>query len=174
MACLAAAAMSVQPALAQTTDCISMDEMGAGARFLMPVLVQGVASKCVPVLGPGSYLATTSEVLTQRFAPLDGDDAKLAALIEKVDKDGAMKGLDIPTIKAVSRVKIPEAVIRDLKPNSCPTIDKILALLDPLPSENMISIVTLIAREVETDNKRKAALKDKGAPAQKTQFCPAE
>lgn len=166
---LALAAVTVQPALAAPNRCVTAAEFHAGARFVMPILIDGAAKKCQPTLGNGSYLATRGPALAQRYASLAGDDGVITALVGKLDPKGDMKGLDAAALKAFATVAVAKGMGDDLKPDICPTIDKVLALLDPMPAENTIGLVEVILRRVDADNARKAA--KTGGPAKRV-LCP--
>lgn len=157
LAGVAATMVAAQPAMAQQAGCISADEMNAAARFLVPTLVDGVTKKCTPVLGPESYLSTQGDAFSQRFMPQKGDDALLASLLPKLDKKGTMKGVDIAMLKAVAGVEIAKGMAKDLKPDACAPIDKVLKLMDPLPPENLVGLIAVILQQVEQDKKRKSS-----------------
>ncbi len=162
-ASLALAAIVVQPALAAPMQCATSAEFHAGARFVMPILIDGASRKCQPALGNGSYLATKGPALSQRFAAMPGDDSSITALVGKLDPKGDLKGLDTAALKAFATVAVSKGMGDDLKPSICPTIDKVLALLDPMPAENTISLVEVILRKVDDDNVSKAAKTGKPA-----------
>ena len=166
---LALAAVTVQPAWAAPNRCFTAAEFHAGARFVMPILIDGAAKKCQPTLGNGSYLATRGPALAQRFASLAGDDGVITALVGKLDPKGDMKGLDAAALKAFATVAVAKGMGDDLKPDICPTIDKVLALLDPMPAQNTIGLVEVILRRVDADNAKKAART--GGPAKRF-LCP--
>jgi hypothetical protein len=153
---LALAAVVVQPALAAPMQCATGAEFHAGARFVMPILIDGATKKCQPLLGSGSYLATKGPALAQRYAALPGDDSTITALVGKLDPKGDMKGLDAAALKGFATVAVAKGMGDDLKPSICPTIDKVLALLDPLPAENTIGLIEVILRQVDDDNVKKA------------------
>ena len=168
-ASLALAAVMVQPGLAAPMQCVTGAEFHAGARFVMPILIDGAAKKCQPTLGNGSYLATKSSALAQRFAAMAGDDSTITALVAKLDPKGDMKGLDAAALKGFVTVAVAKGMGSDLKPDICQAIDKVLALLDPLPAKNTIGLVEVILRQVDGDNAKKAART--GKPAKST-LCP--
>lgn len=166
---LALVAVTVQPALAAPAQCVTAAEFRAGARFVMPILIEGAAKKCQPTLGNGSYLATKGPALEQRFAAQAGDDGVITALVAKLAPKGEMKGLDAGALKAFATVAVAKGMGDDLKPEICPTIDKVLALLDPMPAENTIGLVEVILRQVDADKAKKAA--KTGGPAKRV-LCP--
>ena len=168
-ASLALAAIVAQPALAAPMQCATSAEFHAGARFVMPILIEGASKKCQPTLGNGSYLVAKGPTLSQRFAALPGDDSTITTLVGKLDTKGDLKGLDAAALKAFATVAVSKGMGDDLKPSICPTIDKVLALLDPMPAENTIGVVEVILRQVDEDNAKKAA--KTGKPAKRI-LCP--
>ena len=156
-ASLALTAITVQPVLAAPTQCVTGAEFHAGVRFVMPILIVGVAKKCQPKLGNASYLATRGTALAQRYTAQAGDDSAVTGLVAKLDTKGDMKGLDAGALKGFVTVAVAKGLGDDLKPDTCPTIDKALALLDPLPAENTIGLVEVILRQIDADNAKKAA-----------------
>ena len=168
-ASLALAAVVVQPALAAPTQCITATEFHAGARFIMPILIDAVAKRCSPTLGDKSYLSTTGSNLVQRYAAQTGDEIAVSSLVGKIDEKHDMKGLDAADLKAFASVAVAKGLGDELKPETCPTIDKVLALLDPMPADNTIGLVEVILRQVDADDAKKAARL--GRPA-KHLLCP--
>lgn len=164
-ASLALAAIVVQPAMAAPMQCATGAEFHAGARFVMPILIAGAAKKCRPTLGSASYLLAKGPALSQRFAAMPGDDSTITALVVKLDPKGDMKGLDADALKAFATIAVAKGMGDDLKPSICPTIDKVLALLDPMPAENTIGLVEVILRQVDDDNVKKA--EKTGKPAKR-------
>ena len=160
---LALMAITAQPVLAAPMQCVTGAEFHAGARFVMPILIDGAAKRCKPTLGDGSYLATKGAGLAQRFASKGGDDGAITALVAKIDPKGDMKGLDAADLKGFVTIAVAKGMADDLKPDACKTIDQVLALLDPLPAENAISLVEVILRQVDADNAKKAAKAGKPA-----------
>lgn len=162
-ASFALAATTIQPVLAAPAQCLTGAEFHASARFVMPILIDGVAKKCQPVLGTGSYLATKGNTLAQRYAAQAGDESTVAGLVAKLDTKGDMKGLDASGLKAFATVAVAKGMGDMLKPDTCTTIDKVLTQLDPLPAENTISLVEVILRQIDSDDAKKAAKSGKPA-----------
>ena len=159
-----------QPVLAQSAQCINSSELRAGMRFAMPTVIGAVSKQCKPLLPANAYLITKGQALSQRYAAIDGDDALLSTLIAKVDRKGDFKGLDISMLKPLFVGVIGKELATDIKPNSCPLINKVLEQLDPLPAENMINLIEVVMREYDADAARKAA--KNGHPDHKAVMCP--
>jgi len=166
---LTLAAMTIQPALAAPAGCLTSAELRAGARFVLPILIDGVIKKCTPTLASGSYLAIKGAELSKRYAALPGDDSVVATLVAKMDTKGELADLDPAALRAFATVAVTKGMAKDLKPEICPTIDKALELIDPLPAENTVGLFELVMRQVDAD-KAKAAVRA-GQPV-KQLLCP--
>jgi hypothetical protein len=170
VAFVAIAATAAQPVMAQTTPCVTSVELRAGGRFLLPLLIEAADSRCRDTLGDKAYLSTHAGALAQRYAAQSGDDAAVTALVGKIDSKHEMKGLNLAELKAFAVAMVGKGMSTDLKPAACRKIDKVMAVLDPLPADNMISLLEIFIREVSEGNARKAA--QRGAPLPKLSLCP--
>jgi len=155
-ATLALAAMTIQPVLAAPAKCIGTAEIQAAAHFLVPIAVNVVSTKCVPMLTTTSYLATKGPDLVKRYEALPADDSAVPPLVEKFDTKGDLKGMTADELRVFVKVGMAKELGKDLKPELCRKIDKVLALLDPLPAENTAALLEFVVREFEADEARKA------------------
>lgn len=179
LAIAGATAMTIQPALAQSAanDCMTSAEAQAGIRALFPILIEGTADGCQQFLPADAYLTASAKALAGRYAPDPDDDARLQSIVQHFDKKGELKGLSVNSLKSVFGDKLKEEMTKDLNPQLCSTISKAMALLDPLPAENMIGLIELIAREIDLSDARKEARIKKsrtgsGSAELKTDLCP--
>lgn len=174
-----AAAMTVQPALAQSVanDCLTSADAQAGIRAMFPLLIEGASDGCQQFLPADAYLTTSAKALAGRYTPGPEDDARLQTIVQHYDKKGELKGLSVKSLKAVFGDKLKEEMTKDLNPQICSTVNKAMALLDPLPADNMIGLIELIAREIDLSDARKEARIKKtragaGNAELKTDLCP--
>ena len=170
IAALALSAMVAQPALAQSAPCVTSSELHAGVRFVMPILIGAVAKRCGPTLGSQSYLASHGAALAQRYVAQPGDDEVIASLAAKLDDKAIFAKLNADERKAFVIALVGKGVGDDLKPKTCPKIDQVLALLDPMPADNTIGLLEVLLRTMSDDSARKAAQQGKLTP--KLSFCP--
>ena len=156
-------ALTVQPLAAQSV-CVTPAEMRAGLVFIMPTLIEGVQGKCKSSLPDTAYLISSGTELPTRYGKGDVQDtAALTSLLKKVDNDGKMAGLPLEALTPMIAAMATSAITKDIKPETCPMIDKVFALLDPMPRENMYGLVELfVGTMTKADAKKRVA---KGKPA---------
>jgi hypothetical protein len=161
---VAAMAMSLAQvagaAAAPLTACITSTELRAGMAYLVPAMIRGVREKCTSVLSRDAYLNKHGDELITRFQASRMTDAKaLQSLVGKIQPNsdvpasanGAMADVIAATLVAKMQVT--------MKPTTCPGIDKTLALLDPLPAENVVGLFELIGTAVTKDDAKKSQAK---------------
>ncbi|WP_421837231.1 hypothetical protein [Novosphingobium sp.] len=169
-ATLALAAMTMQPVLAAPEKCITGAEMRVAARFVMPILINGVSTKCAPVLGNGSYLATKGPDLLKRYEALPGDESAVPAIVERFDTKGELSGMSAAELRVFLKVGLFKAMGKDLTPEVCGKVDRVLTILDPLPAENTVALFEFVFREVEASDAKKA---QRAGRAFESKICPA-
>ncbi|AYJ85662.1 hypothetical protein D3Y57_06365 [Sphingomonas paeninsulae] len=159
-----AMAMSlVQAAGAATTPsavCITSTELRAGMAYLVPAMIRGVREKCTTILPRDAYLNKHGDELITRFQASRMTDTKaLQSLVGKIqpnpDVPASANGAMADVIAATLVAKMQATI----KPTTCPGIDKTLALLDPLPAENVVGLFELIGSAVTKDDARKSKAK---------------
>ena len=156
VATLALSAMTIQPVMAAPAKCVGSSDLRAAAHFLVPIAVNVVSTKCLPMLGGTSYLATKGPELAKRYEALPGEDSVVTTLVEKFDSKGDMKGMTAEEVLVFIKVGFSKLLGKDLKPEMCRKIDKVLTIFDPLPAENTAALLEFIIREVEAGDARKA------------------
>ena len=169
-ACAALAAMTVQPVLAEPAACISSADMRAAAHLMMPILITGVSTKCGPSLPADSYLATKAPDLAKRYEALPGDDSVATRLVKRFDDKGELDGMTPDELRVFLKVGLAKEMGKDLTPETCRKVDKVLAILDPMPAENTVALLELVVRQMEAGDAKKA--KRAGRPFE-PKICPA-
>jgi hypothetical protein len=138
-------------AVAATTDaagpCVSKAEIRAGLAYMIPTLVRGLKAKCEPVLGATSYMSQHGDDLVGRFqsAPSQNEDAVMSLLTKM--SGPKPEGIDKAAFMEAFSSGIAAKMGPGIKPAACPKIDAAFAELDPLPAENMIGLIEIIATE---------------------------
>lgn len=155
-AAAALSAMTIQPVLAAPANCVTSAEVRVAARFLMPILINGVSAKCAPSLGSTSYLVSKGPDLVKRYQALPGDDSQVPAIVTKVDSKGELTGMSADELRVFIKVGLLKAMGKDLTPEICGKVDKVLGILDPLPAENTVALLEFVFREVEAGDAKKA------------------
>jgi hypothetical protein len=167
IAALILSAITAQPAFAAA--CVSQGEVRAGLRFLAPTMIKAVRTKCMPTLGPDAYLTTKGEALISRYqAPDSPPSPELSSLFKKIFGSDAESTLPDGFVSAVAVGALVEGVQKDLKPTICPDIDQALALIDPLPADNMVGLLELIVTRMAQDDAKKT---EKSGRAPKFTLC---
>ncbi|MBS0253937.1 MAG: hypothetical protein JSS36_01680 [Proteobacteria bacterium] len=167
---LAVTALTLQPALAAPAKCISSADLRAGAHFIMPILIDGIATKCAPALGSGSYLVSKGPDLAKRYEALPGDDSVVTSLIARLDNKGEMAGMTPAEARVFLKIGLFKAMGKDLTADICTKVDKVLSLVDPMPAENTVGLVEFFLREEDANKARRAARLGKPFEAK---MCPA-
>jgi len=155
-ASLALVAMTAQPVMAEPAKCLAGPEMRLAARFLMPILIDGVSAKCAPSLGATAYLVSKGPDLAKRYAALPGDDSAIPPIVARLDTKGDLSGMSPDELRVFIKVGLLKAIGKDLTPETCGKVDKVLAILDPLPAENTVALIEFILRQVEAGDAKKA------------------
>lgn len=155
-------AISVQPLAAQS-NCVTKPEMRAGLTFIMPTLIDSVRTKCAETLPKTAYLISKGSELSARYGKGEAPDATaLASLLKKFDTEGKMEGLSFELVTPIVSAMTTSVITKDIKPETCPTIDSAFSLLDPMPRENMFGLIELfVSTMMKSDAKKRVA---KGKP----------
>jgi hypothetical protein len=168
---LTLSAILSQSALAATTPaCITTGEMRAGITFLVPTLIKAVKMKCATVLPGNAYLMTQGEALAARYhAPSSTTSPEFKSLVAKIA--GSTELPELPGIKVedIASAAILGGIQKDLKPAMCPDIDVAMALVDPLPADNMIGLLAFIGTKIVQEDANKKA---KAGKTPKFALCP--
>ena len=172
---IAAAALAMQSAFAQTTsapNCITPRDAQALISFALPEVINGVVAKCAPLNGPSSFLAASGNALAERYRTASEAAWPLAKpVIRRLA--GTRAGLiDLPpaeSLKAFSAKFASTAVVREIKPELCGDIDRVMRVVAPLPPENMSMLVGIML-EILSRPTAQAAIASRKMPLN---LCPA-
>jgi len=142
------AALLPAQALAQSPrPCLTPKEGQALISFALPDVIIGITSKCAPVTGPSSFLATSGRALasTYRSASNAAWPTARPAILKQVGEGGDLLGL-MPdeAFKSFAGAFATTAVLKELRPERCTDIDRVLMATSPLPPENMSMLVGIM------------------------------
>jgi hypothetical protein len=142
IAAFALLAPTTQPAAAP--PCIHPAEVEHAIKFAMPVVFEGLAEHCQASLPASAYLLTGGADLSKRLAAertahWEGMRAAFVR-IAGAEKAGMFSA---DTVSSMARDLIRAEGAKDLTAENCSTLDRALALLAPLPPENLAGLVTL-------------------------------
>lgn len=159
---LAIAALLAAPATVRAQECIPPQQVGDAAVVAAPFLIDSVVSACKAHLPAGSFINSGAAGFSERLKTEGAPRVDSAIGIFRM-----VAGKDMPEIEdrqALLNVMGGMAqgmLAKEIKPESCPGLDGIVAALAPLPTENIAllgtSAATLIAVEEEKKAARRAA-----------------
>jgi hypothetical protein len=147
-------------------------EAQAVVTFTLPDTISGLASKCGPVLGSGSYLAQSGNDIAARYRPAASASWPQArTAIRKIAGDNAalVDLMSDEALKSISAGLATTAVLKQIDPSSCSDVDRILRAVAPLPPENMSMLVGILL-EISSRPKAQAAVAKAKSPFN---ICPA-
>ena len=155
LAALALAAVS-QPASAQDLPQMSEAEVNAVALYAMPHAFRALQARCATQLPGGAYIRTRGDVLGSRLdqASRGRFPAARAALTRMVTAQNpqmaALLGqLPAENIEPLARELIAGKVQSEVQLTDCARYDRVLELLDPLPPENLASLMGVLVIEAQ-------------------------
>lgn len=163
----AAAAQNVTKEASRATTCITEAEAEAITLALVPSVLRQVTDICARTLPPGAFMRVGSREMLGRYdaagaAAMPAAGAAMARVMGPQAESLADSGLLAPMMAGM----IGPVIAAEVKPESCPAVDRVLADLAPLPPANAASLlVTLLEFGA-------AARKERGKPLP-FEFCPA-
>jgi hypothetical protein len=151
--------LATSTAQAATPSCVTPLEMRTGIAFMVPTMLKGLRAKCAAVLPRNAYLTQNGEALGNRFKSADfTNDEALQSLIGKILPDAELPKAAKASAAVMFAETMSDQIQKDIKLETCPTIDKTLALLDPLPAANVVGIFQLIGTElIQSDSRKRKA-----------------
>lgn len=146
-------APTTQASTVPAPPCILPAEVEHATLFALPSVLDGLGEMCRPSLPASAYLLTGGAQLSQRVAAqrnVHWDAAKTAILRLAGDDKAAMLNSD--TAALLLRDLIRGQAGTKLTRENCATVDRALALLAPLPPENLAGLVSLFAQASMTSD----------------------
>ena len=135
-------------ALAQSTrPCLTPKEGQALITFAFPDVVTGITDKCAPVAGPASFLATSGRALASTYRATSNAAWPTArpAIRKLAGENGAL--LDMmpdDAFKSFAGAFAATVVVKQIAPERCNDIDRIIRATSPLPPDNMSMLVGIM------------------------------
>jgi hypothetical protein len=161
-ALLATAPVQIRPA-PPPLACITPAEVAHATLFMIPPVLDGITEQCRASLPAGSYLLTAG---AERSKLLAADrathwQAARAAIIRMIGEEKA-GAVEADTASGLIRDMVKAGGADAVKPEDCVTVDRALALLAPLPPENIAGLASLAA---ETAGRKMAEVSAAAAAA---------
>jgi hypothetical protein len=150
---LAAALLGApQAAAAAEPACLTPREYTALSTYALPSVIGGTSKACAAQLPGDAFLRRNGADLAARYAlgkPQAWPEAKGAFLKMSAERDPGAASLfaAMPddALQQIADAAFVGIVAGQVKPGSCATLDRIVALLSPLPPENTAELIALAA-----------------------------
>lgn len=135
-------------ALAQSTrPCLTPKEGQALITFALPDVVTGITDKCAPVTGSSSFLATSGRALASTYRASSNAAWPTArpAIRKLAGENGSLLDL-MPddALKSFAGAFAATLVVKQIAPERCSDIDRVLKATSPLPPDNMSMLVGIM------------------------------
>lgn len=137
---------------AAAPPCLTAREFTALSTYALPSVIGGTARACAPVLPADGYLRNHGDALAQRYAAGKAKiwpEAKAAFLkmsaASSPDTADLLGAMPDDSLQQMADAAMGGIVSGKVKPSSCATIDRMVALLAPLPAENTAELIAVLA-----------------------------
>jgi hypothetical protein len=157
-ATLAAIALLASPAVAQPR-CITGPEAESLTLVAMPDIIRETGLVCETQLPAASILRRQSSALLERYQ-IEADRAWPAAraAIVKLSDPAVDALLDSDFARPLLTTLLVPQIVGRIAPRDCGTIDRLVALLEPLPPRNTAGIVVETLRYLKSQKARGGAI----------------
>lgn len=153
------------------TDCISEKQANALFVAVLPGVVEALGTQCQAHLPSDARLLNSTETLETSYKPAseaawpNATEAFAALLGAKMPK-----GLDTGIIAPIAGAFTVAAIAEKIDTSDCPVAEKVYAALEPLPPQNIASLLVTLIQQADsrTDSKEET---DDGPPFD---ICPAQ
>jgi hypothetical protein len=143
---LLAAAVAATPVVDQEQkNCVEPEALSAAMMLAIPDVLNNAAEQCRPMLSDKAFLGTRSSALAERIKHDMGDgSAAIGALLK------GLKGINLPkSVKPEAMAPLFTAMMADeigkqigkLDARSCAGLDRLVAALEPMPTENITQLI---------------------------------
>jgi len=151
-------AAATAQAAADAQPCLTEAEAQSLITAVLPDVFQQVGRTCSNVLPENATLRGGLPPLVARYqAPADLAWPQALAAFGKIGgKD--MAGIDPRLLRPMMGPMIASAIAQDIKPRDCPTIDRAISLMSPLPPANTAGLVVLLASVAGGKDKKDSPL----------------
>jgi len=143
---LLAAAVAATPVVDQEQkSCVDPKALSAAMMLAIPDVLNNAAEQCRPMLSNNAFLGTRSAALAARIKHDVGDGSAAIGAVLK-----GLKGVDLPkSVKPEAVAPLFTAMVADqigkeigkLDARSCAGLDRLLAAIEPMPTENITQLI---------------------------------
>lgn len=150
---LAAALLTLpQVAAAAEPPCLTPGEVTALATYALPSLIGSAARTCSATLPADAWLPAHGNELAERYGagktrawpPAKAAFLRLSAATNP-EAANLFNVLPDSSLMPVADAALAGIIAGKLKPDACPTIDRAIAMLAPLPAENAAELIAIAA-----------------------------
>lgn len=147
----ASALLAMTPGMVRATEpCLAPAEFSSLVGFALPGTIAGVAQRCGPTLPPSAFLRGGAKGMVDRYAAVKptlwpGAKAAITKLSVGAPTDiSALLGqLPDPQQQQIVETMVTGMVAEKLPVARCPVLDRLLAILSPLPPESTAEAIGL-------------------------------
>lgn len=139
-----------QIALAAEPPCLTAGEVTALSTYALPSAIGSAARTCSPSLPADAWLPSHGQQLAERYAPgkaraWPAARAAFLRMSQATNPEAAALFAALPdeNLRPVADAALAGIVAAKVKPETCPTLDRVFYLLAPLPAENTAELIAL-------------------------------
>lgn len=144
---------SMAQAASATPPCLTPAEFTALSSYALPSVIRGTSQRCASVLPGDAFLAREGERLADRYAQRKAANWPVAkaAFLKLGGTEGAgdaaemFRTLPDSTLQPLVDGLIEGMINQKLPSERCAAVDRLIALLSPLPAENTAELIGLAA-----------------------------
>jgi hypothetical protein len=142
---LLALALIAQPALAQSTECLSETDARSVVAYALPAAVEAAAARCRPVLPSGAWLNRGAAGMARNYRRDGGGNAKAAlAVLERLSGQTMPDLLDPGSVSTMVEGLIAQRVQDALPTRDCAAVSRIAEQISPLPLGNVAALLVAL------------------------------
>lgn len=140
---------------ADVTPCLTRPEAIGLFSAALPDMLDSIGVQCTVSLPESATLRNGRAALVAKYRP--AADAAWPQAMNAVNKLGGkeLAGVDPTLVKSMAGPMIAAAVAQGIKPADCPSIDRAVTLLSPLPAESVAELIVL-SSDVGMKNRKDA------------------
>lgn len=146
---LGAALIAIFPVQAGAANsvCVTESEAKSVALFLAPDVLRTLSTTCRPLLNGDAYLGRSSDQLVARYRTASSTAwPNVQVLLGRIPEVKMFRGLNEEGARGMIAVMLEDKALGKLSPGDCSMANDMLEALDPLPPQNMATLLVTFAR----------------------------
>lgn len=166
---LALGMASTAAAQAPVRACVTPAEAESLVLAVAPDLIRQTGVACTTALPATALIRQTDSRLLSRYqAEADGAWARASGALAKIAGPEAEPFIQSGSARALIGALVAPAITGKIQPGDCPSIERIVTLLEPLPPRNTAALLVTAIQLSEADRAKRPGAKPSGLP-----MCPA-